>query len=348
MTPHLFLLCLLSYFLPYARMAAFSYQHHHPLLQDSPFLPNSPIKLPLPQLQVGEVTNVSPGFLYCNPPEAITEASANEARTFESSSSLNSATIPPSAEAQMDYSSSVLVGGEGAAKPQGSMETKRKNRDGTSLSSFQSKDTKESKSRKHKSTEGKKPKAEEVKEREPCDEAPPGYIHVRARRGQATDSHSLAERVRREKISQRMKLLQGLVPGCDKIIGKALILDEIINYVQSLQKQFLSMKLASLSTTMYDFGVDLNGHMDHQQRIGSVSRDSLPVPSVPRRNHIRPIAFEEDIIKDYPMMDPSPFSLHRQGPQAASQDNSSFLMQVGEQRQGFLNPMMFNSMCSFQ
>ncbi|XP_020587805.1 transcription factor bHLH137-like [Phalaenopsis equestris] len=49
------------------------------------------------------------------------------------------------------------------------------------------------------------------------DEAPVGYIHVRARRGQATDSHSLAERVRREKISERMKVLQGLVPGCEKV-----------------------------------------------------------------------------------------------------------------------------------
>ncbi|GLT42066.1 hypothetical protein SLA2020_160880 [Shorea laevis] len=45
-------------------------------------------------------------------------------------------------------------------------------------------------------------------------EPPKDYIHVRARRGQATDSHSLAERVRREKISERMKLLQDLVPGC--------------------------------------------------------------------------------------------------------------------------------------
>ncbi|XP_047952928.1 transcription factor bHLH137-like [Salvia hispanica] len=44
-----------------------------------------------------------------------------------------------------------------------------------------------------------------------------GYIHVRARRGQATDRHSLAERLRREKISERMKLLQTLVPGCDKV-----------------------------------------------------------------------------------------------------------------------------------
>ncbi|OWM82927.1 transcription factor bHLH62-like [Punica granatum] len=88
-------------------------------------------------------------------------------------------------------------------------------------------------------------------------EPPKDYIHVRARRGQATDSHSLAERVRREKISERMKLLQDLVPGCNKVIGKALMLDEIINYVQSLQRQveFLSMKLASVNTSM-DLSMD--------------------------------------------------------------------------------------------
>ncbi|KAL4561068.1 hypothetical protein LXL04_033230 [Taraxacum kok-saghyz] len=80
-------------------------------------------------------------------------------------------------------------------------------------------------------------------------EPPKDYIHVRARRGQATDSHSLAERVRREKISERMKFLQDLVPGCNKVTGKAVMLDEIINYVQSLQRQveFLSMKLATVN-----------------------------------------------------------------------------------------------------
>ncbi|XP_072957142.1 transcription factor BHLH089-like [Typha angustifolia] len=78
------------------------------------------------------------------------------------------------------------------------------------------------------------------------------YIHVRARRGQATDSHSLAERARREKISERMKILQDLVPGCNKIIGKASILDEIINYIQALQCQveFLSMKLEAVNSRM--------------------------------------------------------------------------------------------------
>ncbi|KAL0421857.1 UNVERIFIED_CONTAM: Transcription factor [Sesamum latifolium] len=99
-------------------------------------------------------------------------------------------------------------------------------------------------------------------------EPPKDYIHVRARRGQATDSHSLAERhmlasnvvshamvqfqARREKISERMKTLQDLVPGCNKVIGKALVLDEIINYIQSLQHQveFLSMKLEAVNSRL--------------------------------------------------------------------------------------------------
>ncbi|KAB5537559.1 hypothetical protein DKX38_015092 [Salix brachista] len=135
---------------------------------------------------------------------------------------------------------------------------------------------------------------------QPTEPSKQDYIHVRARRGQATDSHSLAERARREKISERMKILQDLVPGCNKdriikardlgsnkpefstvkvmeyfertllrfvsssstltfigmkfdkadVIGKALVLDEIINYIQSLQHQveFLSMKLEAVNT----------------------------------------------------------------------------------------------------
>ncbi|XP_057745758.1 transcription factor bHLH48-like isoform X2 [Arachis stenosperma] len=83
------------------------------------------------------------------------------------------------------------------------------------------------------------------------------YVHVRVRRGQATDSHSLAERARREKINARMKLLQELVPGCNKISGTALVLDEIINHVQSLQRQveFLSMKLAAVNPRIH-FNLD--------------------------------------------------------------------------------------------
>ncbi|CAH8359345.1 unnamed protein product [Eruca vesicaria subsp. sativa] len=96
------------------------------------------------------------------------------------------------------------------------------------------------------SRRGKRSKNIEEKVRE--------VVHVRAKRGQATDSHSLAERVRRGKINERLKCLQDIVPGCYKAMGMATMLDEIINYVQSLQNQveFLSMKLTAASS-YYDF-----------------------------------------------------------------------------------------------
>ncbi|KAG8057110.1 hypothetical protein GUJ93_ZPchr0002g25366 [Zizania palustris] len=108
------------------------------------------------------------------------------------------------------------------------------------------------------------------------------YIHVRARRGQATNSHSLAERLRREKISERMKLLQDLVPGCSKVTGKAVMLDEIINYVQSLQRQveFLSMKLATVNPRL-----DLNIE-------GLLSKDLLRFPGV----HSSSIGFSPEMM----------------------------------------------------
>ncbi|KAG5233968.1 transcription factor BEE [Salix suchowensis] len=91
------------------------------------------------------------------------------------------------------------------------------------------------------------------------DDKPKEVFHVRARRGQATDSHSLAERVRRGKINERLRCLQDMVPGCYKTMGMAVMLDEIINYVQSLQNQveFLSMKLTAAST-VYDFNAETN------------------------------------------------------------------------------------------
>ncbi|XP_021910341.1 transcription factor bHLH49 isoform X1 [Carica papaya] len=117
------------------------------------------------------------------------------------------------------------------------------------------------------------------------------YIHVRARRGQATNSHSLAERVRREKISERMKFLQDLVPGCSKVTGKAVMLDEIINYVQSLQRQveFLSMKLATVNPRL-DFNLE-----------GLLAKDILQSRAIPSST----LGFPPDISMAYPPMHPS-------------------------------------------
>ncbi|KAI9111628.1 hypothetical protein K1719_017318 [Acacia pycnantha] len=130
---------------------------------------------------------------------------------------------------------------------------------------------------------------------EPASEPPkPDFIHVRARRGQATDSHSLAERARREKISERMKILQELVPGCNKVIGKALVLDEIINYIQSLQHQveFLSMKLEAVNSRA-DPGIEIFPPKDFGQQtfdmvIGSQApRDQFSRGSSPEWLHMQ-------------------------------------------------------------
>ncbi|KAL3830898.1 hypothetical protein ACJIZ3_019700 [Penstemon smallii] len=103
----------------------------------------------------------------------------------------------------------------------------------------------------HKNYGGKKRKRNNEKKKL---EKPREVVHVRAKRGQATDSHSLAERLRREKINDKLRCLQDLVPGCYKTMGMAVMLDVIINYVRSLQNQidFLSMKLSAASL-FYDF-----------------------------------------------------------------------------------------------
>uniref|UniRef100_I1P554 BHLH domain-containing protein n=1 Tax=Oryza glaberrima TaxID=4538 RepID=I1P554_ORYGL len=73
--------------------------------------------------------------------------------------------------------------------------------------------------------------------------AAPPRQRQRARRGQATDPHSIAERLRRERIAERMKALQELVPNANKT-DKASMLDEIIDYVKFLQ---LQVKVLSMS-----------------------------------------------------------------------------------------------------
>ncbi|XP_058218435.1 transcription factor bHLH74-like [Rhododendron vialii] len=116
----------------------------------------------------------------------------------------------------------------------------------------------------------------QAKDKSDSGEAPKeNYIHVRAKRGQATNSHSLAERVRRERISERMRLLQELVPGCNKITGKAVMLDEIINYVQSLQQQveFLSMKLATVNP---ELNIDIDRILSKEILHSGASNAAIP------------------------------------------------------------------------
>ncbi|XP_010556765.1 PREDICTED: transcription factor UNE12 [Tarenaya hassleriana] len=74
---------------------------------------------------------------------------------------------------------------------------------------------------------------------------PPSAIRprVRARRGQATDPHSIAERLRRERIAERIRALHEIVPTVNKT-DRAAMIDEIVDYVKFLR---LQVKVLSMS-----------------------------------------------------------------------------------------------------
>lgn len=64
---------------------------------------------------------------------------------------------------------------------------------------------------------------------------------VRAKRGCATHPRSIAERVRRTRISERMRKLQEFVPNMDKQTNTADMLDLAVEYIKGLQKQYKTL-----------------------------------------------------------------------------------------------------------
>ncbi|KAL0390779.1 UNVERIFIED_CONTAM: Transcription factor BEE 3 [Sesamum calycinum] len=98
--------------------------------------------------------------------------------------------------------------------------------------------------------------------------------------------------VRREKINERLRCLQDIVPGCYKTMGMAVMLDEIINYVQSLQNQveFLSMKLAAAST-IYDFNSDTDAleTMQRAKAFEALKTQNGGCPGIPSPHQFAPL-----------------------------------------------------------
>ncbi|CAN1816540.1 Transcription factor bHLH49 [Linum perenne] len=182
----------------------------------------------------------------------------------------------------------VMEGNGGKVSRKG-LDSKKRKRNGSQQSGESTKDGSEIHHKGDKNLSSSAKKASGKNGKQGSQVSDPGkeeYIHIRARRGQATNSHSLAERVRREKISERMKYLQDLVPGCNKVTGKAVMLDEIINYVQSLQRQveFLSMKLATVNPRM-DFNLE-----------GLLTKDILSSRAIPSAS----MPFSPEMPMSYP------------------------------------------------
>ncbi|KAK9017689.1 hypothetical protein V6N11_000695 [Hibiscus sabdariffa] len=65
---------------------------------------------------------------------------------------------------------------------------------------------------------------------------------IRAKRGCATHPRSIAERVRRTRISERMRKLQGLFPNIDKQTNTADMLDMAVEYIKDLQRQVKTLR----------------------------------------------------------------------------------------------------------
>ncbi|XP_066330845.1 transcription factor bHLH130-like isoform X2 [Miscanthus floridulus] len=72
---------------------------------------------------------------------------------------------------------------------------------------------------------------------------------IRAKRGCATHPRSIAERVRRTKISERIRKLQELVPNMDKQTNTSDMLDLAVDYIKDLQKQVKALNESRASCT---------------------------------------------------------------------------------------------------
>ncbi|XP_031503690.1 transcription factor bHLH130-like [Nymphaea colorata] len=72
---------------------------------------------------------------------------------------------------------------------------------------------------------------------------------VRAKRGCATHPRSIAERVRRSRISERMRKLQELVPNMDKQTNTADMLELAVDYIKDLQKKVQALAESRSSCT---------------------------------------------------------------------------------------------------
>ncbi|WCJ36941.1 basic helix-loop-helix (bHLH) DNA-binding superfamily protein [Euphorbia peplus] len=72
---------------------------------------------------------------------------------------------------------------------------------------------------------------------------------IRAKRGFATHPRSIAERVRRTRISERMRKLQDLVPNMDKQTNTSDMLDLAVDYIKDLQKQVKTLSNSRANCT---------------------------------------------------------------------------------------------------
>ncbi|KAK8444561.1 hypothetical protein SEVIR_9G159000v4 [Setaria viridis] len=104
-----------------------------------------------------------------------------------------------------------------------------------------------------------------------------------ARRSRAAEVHNLSERRRRDRINEKMRALQELIPHCNKT-DKASMLDEAIEYLKSLQLQVQMMWMGSGIAAP---PVMFPGVHQYLPRMG-VGMGAAAMPSMPRMPFMAP------------------------------------------------------------
>ncbi|KAL3620542.1 hypothetical protein CASFOL_035454 [Castilleja foliolosa] len=127
-----------------------------------------------------------------------------------------------------------------------------------------------------------------------------------AKRSRAAEVHNLSERRRRDRINEKMRSLQELIPRCNKS-DKASMLDEAIEYVKSLQMQIQMMSMGYPMVPMMYPGM--------QQYMPAMGLSmGMNRPMVPYHPSMLPTSNPAQMTPRFPM--PSPFPM----PQAQTPD----------------------------
>ncbi|TKY52362.1 Transcription factor PIF3 [Spatholobus suberectus] len=86
-----------------------------------------------------------------------------------------------------------------------------------------------------------------------------GRTGTGSKRSRAAEVHNLSERRRRDRINEKMRALQELIPNCNKV-DKASMLDEAIEYLKTLQ---LQVQIMSMGAGLYMPPMMLPAGMQH-------------------------------------------------------------------------------------
>ncbi|KAG8049223.1 hypothetical protein GUJ93_ZPchr0009g1110 [Zizania palustris] len=113
----------------------------------------------------------------------------------------------------------------------------------------------------------------------------PEQKQTTAKRRRAAEVHNLSERRRRDRINEKMKALQELIPHCNKT-DKASMLDEAIEYLKSLQLQIQMMWMggemaAALPPVMFP-AAGVQRYMQRMMGVGMMGQPHMAsMPAMP-------------------------------------------------------------------